>query len=131
MNKKGFTLIELISMIIILAVISILSITTLTKTMKNSNVKEIETFKDQIINACGVYVETFINEHFTSSNEEEILLTELMEEKFLTTNITNPTSCDNSNVVVLATKNLSDRTVSYEVYCKSGSSYNELEKASN
>ncbi len=130
MNKKGFTLIELISMIIILAVISVLSFSTLTKTMKNAGVKEVDTFKDQLINACGIYVETFIGEHFSSSNTEDIYFTKLIEEKFLTNNITNPTDCDDSNIVVKATKNLTTKTVSYEVYCKIDSSYNELKKAS-
>ena len=127
--NKGFTLIEVISIIIILSVVSILSFSSMTKTLKDTDAQEVETFKEQIIASTSVYVETFINNHFIGENTENIYLQELFNEKFLTKNITNPTDCDNANVVITATKN-ADKTISYQVYCLKNGEYSELKKAS-
>ena len=128
--KNGFTLVEMIAIIVILAVVSVLSFSSMTKTLKNTDDQELQTFKGNIENACSVYVESFINNHFVGTDTEDIYLLELMNEKFLSKSMKNPTDCDNEHVVITATKN-ADKTISYQVRCLKGNTYSELKKVSS
>ena len=128
--KNGFTLLEMISIIIILSVIAILSFSSMTKTIKKIDTEELSAYEDAIKNSCSVYIESFINEHFLNgTNREEIMLTTLMDEKFINRNLGNPTDCSTENIVVIAKKE-SNKTISYKVRCLIDGTYSELKKAS-
>ena len=126
MKNRGFTLAELISIIIILSVITILSFSSMTKTLKKTTVKELESFKDQIKNASSIYIESNINDYFNGINEETFSLETLINNKYLSDEISNPSNCDNTNIVIKATKNI-DYTISYQVYCNNNETLEELE----
>lgn len=127
--KKGFTLVEMISIIIILSVIAVLSFSSMTKTIKNVDTEELTAYKNQLENICSVYVEAFIDNHFISSNTEDITLTTLINEKFVSSSLSNPTNCRTENIVITAKKE-SNKTVSYQVRCLENGVYSELKKAS-
>ena len=127
--KKGFTLVEMISIIIILSVVVLLSFSSMTKTIKNVDTEELSAYKNQLENICSVYVEAFIDNHFISGDTEDIALTTLIDEKFVSNSLTNPTNCRKENIVITATKK-SDKTISYKVRCYENNEYKELKKAS-
>ena len=102
----------------------------MTKTIKNVDAEEMKTFKDQVINTCSVYVETFISEHFLNGAvTEDIMLSTLIDQKFLSKNMTNPSDCEMENIVITAKKE-EDKTISYQVRCLKSGVYSELKKAS-
>lgn len=120
MKQKGFTLIELIAMIVILAVIMILSFSSLTGTLKKTKLKEVEDFKDKLINAATIYVETNISEFSSLSSTGGIVEVEantLIQKGYITNDIANPTYCSFSNIYIEVEKK-SDKTLKYEYYCK-------------
>ena len=49
MNKKGFTLVELIAVIVLIAIVSMLTFPALSNLRKNNNEKEFTTYKDMMV----------------------------------------------------------------------------------
>ena len=49
MNKKGFTLVELIAVIVLIAIISLLTFPALNNLRKNNNEKEFTTYEDMMV----------------------------------------------------------------------------------
>ena len=89
-NKKGFTLIELIAIIIIVAVVMILSFSSFTNTMRKNKLRETEDFKEKLINAATLYVESNLN-NFSSLSTTwgfvTLTATDLIETGYLDKNI--------------------------------------------
>ena len=54
MNKKGFTLIELIAVLVLIVLVSMLTFPNLRNLMKNNNEKEFKTYEDMMINYAKV-----------------------------------------------------------------------------
>ncbi len=55
MNKKGFTLVELLAVILILSSISIVAVVSITSSLGRRDVKECEEQKELAINAAKIY----------------------------------------------------------------------------
>ena len=68
MNKKGFTLVEIIASIIILGLISVLTITTIQSSVKTVKEKNYENIKRMIIEATINYINTTDDEEFKLDN---------------------------------------------------------------
>lgn len=49
MNKKGFTLVELVGVIVLIAVVSMLTFPALNNLRKNNNEKEFKTYEDMMV----------------------------------------------------------------------------------
>ena len=49
MNKKGFTLVELIGVVVLIAVVSMLTFPALNNLRKNNNEKEFKTYEDMMV----------------------------------------------------------------------------------
>ena len=49
MNKKGFTLVELIAVIVLIALVSMLTLPNIRNLMKNNNEKEFTTYEDMMV----------------------------------------------------------------------------------
>ena len=61
MNKKGFTLVELMAAIIIMAILTIVVTVNLSKTQEKSENKRIAQFKQQVEDAACTYIDLTIN----------------------------------------------------------------------
>ena len=49
MNKKGFTLVELIGVVVLIAIVSMLTFPALNNLRKNNNEKEFKTYEDMMV----------------------------------------------------------------------------------
>ena len=107
MNKKGFTLIELIAVITLFSIISLLVFGALTGSIKSASVKEME-----------VYVETNLEKYTLDSPGNYIVLkgSKIIEAGYLDKSIKNPSSCPIEEVNIRIYME-SDYTLSYAVYC--------------
>jgi len=118
-NNKGFTLVELIAVVVIISVISVMSFASLTKTIKNSQIKEIEVFETNLKTAAQVYVETNLTkfpELDNAGGHIQINASTLITEKYLDKDIDNPSKCNLNDTFLVALKT-ADNTIEYAVYC--------------
>lgn len=118
MNKKGFTLIELIAIIIIVSIIMIVSFSSLTRTLKKTKLKEVEDFKTKIETATQIYVETELIRHqeFRIGTYMKIGIDELANNGYIDNDIEVANKCTFANTSILAYKNY-DKTITYYVKC--------------
>ena len=118
MNKKGFTLIELIAVITLFSIISLLVFGALTGSIKSASVKEMEVYKDNVSRAAQVYVETNLENYTLESPGEYVVLkgAKIIEAGYLDKSIKNPSSCSIEEVNIRIYME-SDYTLSYAVYC--------------
>ncbi|MBQ8871729.1 MAG: prepilin-type N-terminal cleavage/methylation domain-containing protein [Bacilli bacterium] len=118
MNKKGFTLIELIAVITLFSIISLLVFGALTGSIKSASVKEMEVYKDNVSRAAQVYVETNLENYTLDSPGKYIVLkgAKIIEAGYLDKSIKNPSSCSIEEVNIRIYME-SDYTLSYAVYC--------------
>jgi prepilin-type N-terminal cleavage/methylation domain-containing protein len=117
--NKGFTLVELIAVIVIISVISIMSYASMTKTLKNSQIKEIEVFETNLKTAAQMYIETNLKD-FPQLDDVggsvQITTLNLISKGYLDEDIDNPSDCSLKNSYVLAEKQ-SNNTIEYTVSC--------------
>lgn len=94
MNRKGFSLIELILVIALLAILMLLLIPNVITLINNNDVKSCHNLEDSIINAAKEYViNNKYNLNFTCDKEKEISLQTLIDTgdlKISNDKITNP-----------------------------------------
>lgn len=118
MNKKGFTLIEVIMVIAIIALISLLLVPNVVSLIGKNNKESCENLKDNIISATKIYVN--MNKYelgFDCNNTpENITLQTLVNSGDLKEPVINPITkeeIDLNNSSVLVTYNCTSRTFSY------------------
>ena len=118
MNKKGFTLIELIAVITLFSIISLLVFGALTGSIRSASVKEMEVYKDNVSRAAQVYVETNLENYTLDSPGKYIVLkgAKIIEAGYLDKSIKNPSSCSIEEVNIRIYME-NDYTLSYAVYC--------------
>ncbi len=118
-KNKGFTLVELIAVIVIISVISIMSFASMTKTIKNSQIKEIEVFETNLKTAAQIYVETNLSDFPQLNNiggSVQVTTLSLISKGYLDKDIDNPSDCSLKDSFVLAKKQ-PDNTIEYTVSC--------------
>lgn len=127
MQKKGFTLVELLAVIAILATIMVIGTISIGSVSNKANKNMLENIKDSIVNAAIYYGqenslelnETCIVNDKEYSNCKKITVKELLEEKYLISNK------DNNNFINPVTKeNMENEYVTlykeyYRVYADS------------
>lgn len=117
--NKGFTLVELIAVIVVLAVVSLLSFISLTRTLKDSQIKEEESYKEALKTAAQLYIETNLNDYPALENvggNIQITINSLIEKGYIKKDVKNPTSCLVNDTFILAVKQ-TNKTIKYTVYC--------------
>ncbi len=67
LNKKGFTLVELLATVVILLSISTVAITSISASIDRQNAKKDEATKEILIGYGTLYLEEHINDSFTST----------------------------------------------------------------
>lgn len=100
MNKKGFTLIELIVTIALLAVIAVVSFVSITGVIKESRNKDCKNMETTIINAAKSYVSDYrydnnVNKEWLCNNEttndiKNFTAQVLIDNHYLTKELENP-----------------------------------------
>ena len=88
MNKKGFTLVELLAVVAILSLILLFTLPNITNSVKNYSSKVDETTKLLIFNATSLYVGEN-SKYFKEVNENKycVTLRELINKGYLKNNI--------------------------------------------
>ena len=85
MNRKGFTLVELMGVLVILGVLLIVTVPTITKTLNNTKENEIKEYEKTVCLAVKSYVEV---KRF--SYPKEVKFSVLRSEGYLSTRLKNP-----------------------------------------
>lgn len=96
MNKKGFTLIELILTICILSIIVVISFVSVTNIINSSKDDNCELIRDNIINATKDYISD--NRYSGELSKKMTIKAELLADQlYLNGNIKDPYSSDDDN----------------------------------
>ena len=117
MNRKGFTLIEVIMVIAIIALIFLLLIPNVISLIGKNNKESCENLKENIISAAKIYVN--INKYdlgFSCDTAKNITLQALVDSGDLKEPVINPITkeeIDLNNSSVSVTYNCTSRTFSY------------------
>ncbi len=91
MNKKGFTIVELLVTVAILAIISTISVVSITSLINKNKEKNYEILKNTIIEASKEYVAD--NRYKTI--ESSITAKYLLENNYITSSLTDPKTGQN------------------------------------
>ena len=84
MNRKGFTLVELLGVIVILAVILIIAAPNLLKIYKNSKLKSEEIFVQRISESIDSYIKLYGDEiEFNDAGFAKITMDEIIKSKII------------------------------------------------
>ena len=90
MNKKGFTLVEIIGVVVVLGVIALLAFPPMLNMVRNSENKVSEATKNLIYTASMQYTTKYINDFPKNENKVYcVTLEKLVQEEFLSSTITN------------------------------------------
>ena len=118
MNKKGFTLIEVIMVIAIIAVLSIILAPNVMVFINKNNKKSCEKVISNIESATKMYVNQNKYElNFSCNTSKEITLKTLVDAGYLTKNITNPINKEEISLdnTVSVTYNCDNKIFTYKV----------------
>lgn len=118
-NKKGFTLIEVIVVIVIIVILSLILIPNVMLFINKNDIKSCEKLITNIESSAKIYVsENKYTLGFDCSNvAKEISLKTLVEEGDLSSPIINPKTKEpiDLNTTIAVTYNCTDKTFTYEV----------------
>lgn len=91
MNKKGFTLVELMGVIVILGLILVISIPTIINTLRESEIEEVEIFKQELYMAAeSYYLENIHRFDFSVNPTQNVYVNELIDEGYISGTRINP-----------------------------------------
>ncbi len=127
MRKKGFTLIELLGVFTILAVILLIAVPSVTGLLKKQKENQYQSFLDNIFLATEAYLQSHLEEYTENDSYRfaeagdyvHIYLEELMEHKFLNSNIYDPknkTNIKNEGDYTVRVTIQQDLTYHYELF---------------
>lgn len=111
MNKKGYTLIELIVTIALLAIIAVVSFVSITVVIKESHNKECKNMETTIVNAAKSYISDYrYNNVWTCGETATFKAKVLLDKKYLTKELKNPYTSDTLDASSISiTANLDNR----------------------
>lgn len=117
MNRKGFTLIELMMVIALIAVLSLILIPNIVTVIDKNNIEACKDIEENIKKAAKEYAIT--NKYdlgFTCSENKEVSLNYLIENGYLTNLNINPVTKEeiNKDAIVNISYDCTSKTFSYE-----------------
>ncbi len=122
MNRKGFTLAELLVAISIIAILSIIIVPTALKSLGKNNARLCKTLRDNIVGATKVYVNNNRNSlDFSCGEEKEIPLSTLFDSGSLTGSTINPYNeedLSNTSVIVIYDCDTKNFNYKYDIECE-------------
>lgn len=120
MNRRGFTMIELLMVIVIIGILSAIMIPNIIVIMNKSNENNIKSLENNIIAATKAYVSDNkytgkLNTSCPSNNITNISLSTLVSEGYIKNNIVNPNTKEkiNENKTVTITFDCTKKTFTY------------------
>lgn len=93
MNKKGFTLVEMLIVITLISIIALMAIPIMTNYIKKGEDNKYKTFENDIFMATEAYLQKYIDNYPQLSNVggvAYIYMDELVKEKLVKSNLVNP-----------------------------------------
>lgn len=132
MNKRGFTLIEVLATIVIIAIIAGIGTVAYTGIMKEVSDKSFERYRDSMHAEAIYYVTNHYNEINWSGNSARIALSELKMDPI--NNPKNPNNfCTNSYVDIVRTPSTENSILSikYTACLKCGDDFDECKEYEN
>ena len=98
MNKKGFTLIELITIIALLSIVGVLLIPKINSIFQTSRADQLESVREDVINATDVYLNSKCGkdsyEELIENDSVQLSLNNISDCGLIDSNIYNPMSGD-------------------------------------
>lgn len=91
MNKKGFTLVELLAVIVVLSGLSLIVVSSINSTLERREEKEVNEQKELAINAAKIY--------FSLESGTSVKISELINENYLSSD--KASKLDKNNCVVI------------------------------
>ena len=89
MNKKGFTLVELLGVIVLLSVLGIVAVSTIDKNIKEGRIKTCKTQEKNIIEGAKAYI--LDHQTPTSTSRSEIITVQALKyDGYIKDNLINP-----------------------------------------
>lgn len=96
MNKKGFTLAELIGVIVVLALICLITVPSITSVLKDNKKSLCKTQLDNVIAAARNYAsENLLSMPANNGETKTITIQDLIDNGFIGENIENPVTKEN------------------------------------
>lgn len=128
MDKKGFTLVEMLVVITLISIIALMAIPIMTNYIKKGEDDKYKIFENDIFMATEVYVQKYNDNYPQLSNVggvAYIYMQDLVEEKLIKSNLINPKTskkigeCDENSCVIddytITVTKQDDGTYSYQL----------------
>lgn len=141
MNKKGFTLVELLVVIVIIGLISYIGFPSLMALINNNKTTEFEYYGDLMVDAAKLYirkeaVDLQEAEAFKNGRKQEVKLSYLIEQEYMNKFVGSKKTitCDDDNtaaVQVSYTPSNGTYTFKYKLVCKDKSTRKKYTKTYN
>lgn len=116
MNRKGFTLVEIIGVVTVLALILIVAVPSLTKTLKRNEQKKYDDYIDNLKMAAENYVVSKLKEGLVIGDYFIVSLGDLIDSGYVNDTVTNPQNDQKltRNTIIKVKKDL-DNTFKYNI----------------
>ncbi len=134
MNKKGFTLIELIATIVIMALILIMVMPSIRALRNNSEKKQYEYYGDSLIEASKIYVNKEGEDITSLGTLDFIGCVDITYQDLIDSDLIKPFTDENidcSNASIRYTKEKKKESYSINLICKDISSNKEVYNVNN
>ncbi len=116
-TKKKFSIIQIAAVIVMLVLLALIIFFTVTNLKKSNEVKQLQTFSDNLTNAAEQYMDDKSDEfpNFNKVGDVTVISSsEMIEAGYIDENIDNPTGKELTDFYIKATIK-ADKSISYEV----------------
>lgn len=100
MKRQGFTLVELVAVVVLISIIALMAIPYITNFVKKSEDDKYSAFLSDVYLATEAYIQKYKDDYpelNTQNGVAYIYMEELVEEKFINSNLVNPKYCNDEN----------------------------------
>lgn len=119
LNKKAFTLVELLVAIVILGIVLVIAIPQITSLQKDNEVKKYEKYAESVVTSAKLYTDSYSKDMFgnNSSGCYKIPYSDLSNKNLVKDIKTNGTTCNNSDTFVKVYKSSDNYYYDISIKC--------------